>query len=226
MHTQARFAVLAAALGAAAGAAHAAIPTLVPNGGFDDATNFVVNAQDTDTLAGGSTAMPHWTVLPGRSINWIGPANTFALTGNHYYLDLSGNLTGFQGGGPFGGVTSDVATIPGRRYLLMFDMQSSFKYGGDVAITASAGSASGTFEVDSHADQSLALERLIFRAAGPTTTIQLVGAKGVDYIGLDDVKLGRAPGRAPEPAAWAMLGLGLFGIGGLLRRRGHIPAPG
>ena len=57
-----------------------------------------------------------------------------------------------------------------------------------------------------------------------STTINLLGAAGIHYIGLDNVSLTQTGGfgGVPEPATWGLMLTGFFGMGAMLRRRRYM----
>lgn len=216
-------AVLATALLGAATCAHA---DLLSNGSFELGT-FTNQGNDTQTFTAGATTMTGWTTT-GNFVSWIGPTNPFGLTAQDgsFFLDL----TGYQTGAPFGGVTQTIATTAGQPYALSFYLGSdTARWGGPpVSILASAGGTSETFTNSSRTGSSTwTLETLDFTAAGSSTVITLTGAAGVQYIGLDNVGVvcananGCAGGgtAVPEPATLALFVLGLAGLGVTRRKR-------
>jgi len=215
------------------GAASAFADTnLLTNGSFELGT-FTNQGNDTETFTAGSTVMTGWTTV-GNFVSWIGPTNPFILSaqdGSHF-LDL----TGYQTGAPFGGVTQTIATTPGRQYDLSFYLGSyTAVWGGPpVSITAVAGGTTGLFTNGSATDSSTwTLENLAFTATGSSTAVELIGQAGSRYIGLDNVGVqcvstggcaatgggGGGGGTAvPEPAVLGLMCLGLAAVG-LGRRR-------
>jgi hypothetical protein len=199
-----------------ASVAHA---NLLTNGSFEDTTHFVNQGNDTDSLAVGSTAMTGWTVTGGEPLAWIGPSNPFALTaspsGGSYFLDL----TDYNAGAPFSGVSQSIATTVGATYSLTFDLGSSQPYGLPDGVTASAGSHSQTFTSTNSGSQInlWQTESLSFTATGTSTAISIVGNSGSNYIGLDNVSVVQTA--VPLPAsAWLMLS-GLLGLVAMARTR-------
>ena len=196
---------------------------LITNGSFEDTTSFVDNTgQDTMTLPVGSTAMPGWTVAGSEALAWIGPANPFSLTASagNYFLDL----TGYNSGGPFSGVTQNITTVPGSTYQLSFDLGSSSIYGLPSAIVGSAAAAAQTFTSTQTGTDNWESETLSFTATGATTTISLIGNTGQNYIGLDNVDVTFISGPpVPEPASLTLLGFSLAGLWFFSRRHGAAP---
>lgn len=202
------FLLMAAASGAQA--------NLIVNGSFEDTTNFVDNTgQDNDSLAGGSTAMTGWTITPGHNVSWIGPTNPFSLTASSgaYFLDL----TDYQTGAPYGGLSQVIATTPGAHYTLTFDLGSSSIYGLPDGVTATAGSGSGVFTSTATGTNNWESETLNFVATGASTTVSFLGASGANYIGLDNVSVTLSA--IPEAATWALMLTGFAGVGVAMRRR-------
>jgi hypothetical protein len=199
-----------------ASAAHA---NLLTNGSFEDTTNFVNVSNDTDNLAVGSTAMTGWTVTGSESLAWIGPTNPFGLTapasGGMYFLDL----TDYNAGAPFSGVSQNIATTAGATYSLTFELGSSPAYGLQDGVTASAGSHSQIFTTTNSGSQTnlWQTESLSFTASGTSTTISIVGNSGSNYIGLDNV--GVVQTAVPLPATAYLMLSGLLGVGAMARRR-------
>src|SRR5947209_12925175 len=114
----------------AAGAAHA---NLLVNGGFENGA-FVNEGNDTMSPGPGSTVITGWTVVTDTTA-WIGPTNPFGLSANEgsFFLDL----TNYQPGAPFAGVSQAIATTPGATYSLSFDLGSSTFWGRPDGLTAS-----------------------------------------------------------------------------------------
>ena len=191
---------------------------LLVNGSFEDTTNFVDQGNDTMNLDVGSTAMPGWTVSGSHYLSWIGPSNPFDLTasptGGSYFLDL----TGYIAGAPFSGVSQTIATQAGATYSLTFDLGSSPQYGLQDGVDVSAGSATASFTTTNDAAQYNLWEpeTLSFTATNAMTTISLIGNAGDNYIGLDNVSVVQTSG-VPEPTIWAMMLIGLGGLGVAMR---------
>ncbi len=210
-----RAVVVAAALCAGA-AAHA---NLLANGSFESGA-FVNQGNDTMSLAAGSTVITGWTVVTD-TVAWIGPTNPFGLSAHDgsFFLDL----TNYQTGAPFAGMSQAIATIPGAVYALSFDLGSSTFWGRPDSITASAAGTSMSFVAPlTGTNNDWQHETMNFTAVGATTTVTLQGATGIAYIGLDNasVDLVSLPvGAVPEPETWAMLLAGLGLLRSVARRR-------
>jgi uncharacterized protein DUF642 len=199
--------------------------SLLINGSFENITNFSDNTgQDTMTVnVGDSTTMPGWTVVgqAGRTaaIAWIGPTNPFGLSASNgsYFLDL----TGYQNGGPFGGVQQTVATAIGSIYRLTFDLGSSSSYGTPTGIVAEFnGVHPASFTSTLTGSNNWETESVLFTAGSLSTVISLIGNQGNNYIGLDNVSVNFVSSSAtPIPAALPLFAGGLGLIGLVARRR-------
>jgi len=206
-------------LTAALGVATSSQANLLTNGSFESGA-FVNQGNDTMSLAPGSTVITGWTVVTDTTA-WIGAANPFGLTASDgsFFLDL----TNYQAGPPFAGMSQTIATIPGATYSLSFDLGSSTFWGRPDSITASAAGTLQTFTAPTTGGnndwQSVLMQ---FVASSTTTTVLLQGASGFNYIGLDnvDVEFVSGPGPTiPEPTTLALLGLGLASLAVARRRK-------
>ena len=207
-------------LTAALGVATSPQANLLTNGSFESGA-FVNQGNDTMSLAPGSTVITGWTVVTDTTA-WIGATNPFGLSASNgsFFLDL----TNYQAGPPFAGMSQTIATIPGATYSLSFDLGSSTFWGRPDSITASAAGTSQTFTSPATGGnndwQSVLMQ---FVASSTTTTVLLQGASGFNYIGLDNVDVefvsGPGPRPVPEPTTLALLGLGLASLAVARRRK-------
>jgi Protein of unknown function (DUF642)/PEP-CTERM motif len=193
---------------------------LLTNGSFESG-GFVNQGNDTMSLAAGSTVITGWTVVTDTTA-WIGAASPWNLNASDgsFFLDL----TNYQAGAPFAGMSQTIATTPGATYSLSFDLGSSSQWGPlPDSITASAAGTSQTFFSPTSGIDVWTNASMQFVAASASTTVLLQGASGFNYIGLDNVDVefvsGPGPGSVPEPTTLALLGLGLAGLLATSRRR-------
>lgn len=214
-------------LSAALAAGISAQANLLTNGSFESGA-FVNQGNDTMSPAAGSNVITGWTVVTDTTA-WIGPTNPFSLTASdgNFFLDL----TNYQAGAPFAGMSQTIATTPGATYLLSFDLGSSTQWGVPDSITASAAGTSATFTSPTTGVNVWTRESMQFVASSATTTVLLQGASGVNYIGLDNVDVecnsangcagsgGGGGGAVPEPGSLAILCVGLAGLVTSRRRK-------
>ena len=188
----------------------AASSAQVVNGGFE-APNVANPCCNTVPPA----SLPGWTVNTGN-VNVVNGtfssvAGNLAFEGNQY-LDLVG-----QGG--VGSISQIVSTVAGQSYNLSF-MYSHNVFSG-VPSASAAVSLDGLADVIIHSTGSNAnLDWQnysgSFDATGPSATLLFTNLSGGTNEGifLDAVSLTAA---VPEPSTWAMLLIGFFGIGAILR---------
>ena len=195
------------------GVAHA---NLLSNGSFESG-GFVNQGNDTMSLAAGSPVISGWTVVTDTTA-WIGATNPFGLSASDgsFFLDL----TNYQAGAPFAGMSQVIATTPGATYALSFDLGSSTFWGRPDAITASAAGTSATFTSPlTGTNNDWQHVSMPFTASSSLTTVLLQGVTGLNYIGLDNASVDFVSAAAvPEPATLALLGLAFAGMS-LARRR-------
>ena len=207
----------AIALAASALGMSAAHANLLSNGSFETG-GFVNQGNDTMSPPAGSTVITGWTVITDTTA-WIGPTNPFGLTASDgsFFLDLSN----YQAGAPFAGVRQTIATTPGSTYQLSFDLGGSNFWGRPDALTASAAGTSATFTTPvTGTNNDWYHESMRFVATGASTTVQLQGLAGINYIGLDNISVEFASAApVPEPGSWAMLAAGLAPLLLMARRR-------
>jgi hypothetical protein len=206
--------VLCAAL-LGASAAHG---NLLTNGSFESGS-FVNQGSDTMSLASGSTVITGWTIVTDTTA-WIGPTNPFGLHANDgdFFLDL----TNYQAGAPFAGLTQTITTIPGATYLLSFDLGASTFWGRPDALTASAAGTSATFvSPGTGTNNDWYHETMNFVATSSSTVIDLQGQAGFNYIGLDNASVDFvSTSVVAEPGSLALMLAGLMSLAAGARRRG------
>jgi hypothetical protein len=189
------------------------------NASFELGT-LVNDGNSTQTFSAGPTAITGWSAV-GRQVSWIEAGNPFFLSAEDgsRFLDL----TAYNTGAPFGGVTQSIATTVGDQYTLSFFLGSyTARWGGPpVSILASAGGTSQTFTNAAVTTSSTWVPfTMTFTATSAATAITLTGAAGVEYIGLDNVDVESATPGVPEPATCGLIALGLSGLIWIARRSG------
>lgn len=213
-----RLSVIAAAVLLSGTAVPAAAAGFV-NGGFEAGT-CGAPAGSFATVAPGNSCITGWTVDSG-SIDWI---NGYwqAHDGTHS-VDLAGNQPG--------SISQLFDTVTGQLYSVDYWLSGN-PDGGDPlkwgVISAVNGGmiASATFlglQGVNHGSMNYSKWNFQFTATGNTTKLTFKSDPSEGFYGavLDSV----AVSAVPEPSTWAMLLLGFFGLGGLLRRQRKTPKP-
>jgi hypothetical protein len=203
-----RLLALAATAALLAAAGHAAATEYVTNGGFE-----------TDDISG-------WTQVG----DWTTGYNYVSTDGHDSQFELhAGN---FAGSGA-AGVSQTLATSSGANYDITLWFRNS---GGNTADgqllqvlwnNAVVGQISGA----SFSGDYTQLDYHVVGAGADTLTIQGYSSSGYNFIDDISVVQGAAvvsgPGEnggVPEPASWALMLTGFFGLGSVLRRRAALAA--
>ena len=202
--------VLAAA---AATAAPSMAANLIQNGGFDGGSAGLNGGFSTRAV--GSTFAGFWTV-DTANIEWIS-GYWQSSDGDGYSVDLNGNSGA-------GAVKQTVATTIGELYRLTFDLSKN-PDGGSVPrdmfleITGVLQQPYAFSTPNTSANMNWAAQSFDFVATSTSTTVLFRGsASGGCCFGpaIDNVALNAV---VPEPATWAMMIGGFFGLGAALRQR-------
>lgn len=202
-------------------AAQAVSPTQAfQNGGFENGT--FSQSASSQVLTAGSNAITGWTVI-GSNVEWDKNGNVYGITSSEgsYSLDLSGNPDNIGSG-----VQQSFSTIANHDYSLSFDVGTNGSYtppsGASIQVLINGVAAFTGSNTTVVQGQNWNTVTGTFTATGSSTTLGLTGLSGLNYIGLDNVKVAdltpNAPG-VPEAATWAMMILGMGAVGAVMRRK-------
>lgn len=190
--------------------------TIVQDGDF---TNPAVSSTGYETFYASPTAgqagpsMGAWTVDSG----------SVDLVGNQVWQTPSGQTVDMDGFSP-GSISQNLNIGPGR-YQLTFDLAGNPQFQNGVkTLLVSAGSVSNqtyTFDTTNTSNSNMGFvgETLNFNAGGPTTLTFASGDASGSENGpvIADVAVTYLGAAVPEPSTWAVMVLGVFGVGTMLR---------
>ena len=201
---------------ALAGSANAA--ELIVNGGFNNGATVSAPGGGFQTVGTGSSAITGWSILSG-DVDWI-KGYWQSSDGDGFSIDMNGNNPG--------AIAQTINTVVGASYTLTFDMSGNpDNYRGDtrIAVIGANDSIIGSANYsltggNSAANMMWEARSFSFVADSATTQISFTSGNGGDNCcfgaAIDNVSV---TGAVPEPATWAMMMSGLFGMGLALRGR-------
>lgn len=208
----------------AATSAPAFAANLMINGDFETP----ITPTGSFTVYGGGSSFTGWNVT-GPSGNAVLLLSTTYSEPNITFQAQSGlasmDLTGAGNTGPTSGINQDVTTVFGRKYALTFWVgnadgsgNSNYLLPSTVNLSINGGGLVGfTNSTTTTFQNNWQQFNTTFVATGTTTNIAFFNGTGRSdaETGLDSVSLQSA---VPEPASWALMLGGFFGLGAVLRR--------
>jgi hypothetical protein len=185
-----------------------------PNGGY-------IEYGGGDSFTGWNVTGPAGNAVIQLNTNYIEPNIAFPAESGLTSMDL----TGAGNTGPTSGVNQSVATVVGTTYDLSFWVgnadgsgNASYNLPSTVNLSIDGGALQPfTNSNTTHFSTNWELFTTSFVAEGASTNIAFLNgtALGDNETGLDNVSLTIAG--VPEPASWALMMTGVFGLGAVLR---------
>jgi choice-of-anchor C domain-containing protein len=213
--TSFRTSLLAAAAAAGLLVAGSAQAAAIVNGGFADGE--IAPNGSFQTVGVSTGVIPGWSVVSGN-VDWI-RGYCQSSDGDGFSVDLNGDAPG--------AIAQTIATVAGQTYHLTFDMSANPDIGSDTrVILANTGGDPTTFTYsftvgpNSRSSMNWVSQSLDFTATGSSTQIEFAsGSTDQCCYGaaIDNVAI--SGGAVPEPASWALMLTGFFGMGSVLRRQ-------
>jgi choice-of-anchor C domain-containing protein len=191
---------------------HALASTIVTDGNFS-------------TPAGGSSFT---TYFSGQSFSgWTVTGGGVDLIGNYWQSPPSGGGSVDLDGNAPGGIYQSITTAPAGNYVLSFYLSGNPDGSpASKTVDVSVGNVNSdpfTYTIgggNSRSNMLYQLETLDFTLTGPTTLTFTSADSGTPY---GPVIGGVSISAVPEPATWAMMVLGFFGVGFMAYRRRSKP---
>lgn len=146
------------------------------------------------------------------STDLIGTGFFDLYPGNGNYVDLDGSSG--NGNTPTAGKLESILTFGAGTYTLSFDLGGNARGAANQTTVVSLGGTT-IASLDLASSDALTNHTFTFTTAGGTLTFADLGPSDQQGNILDNVSLSAVP----EPATWAMMLLGFFGLGAMLRSR-------
>lgn len=182
------------------------------NGSFEGGT--LTNPSFATVAGGNSTSINGW-VVTGNSVDYIG--SYWAAQDGLRSIDLNGN--------GLGGIQQTFDTVVGQLYNISFWLAGNTDGNPTTkSVQVGAGLASSIFMFDTtgfSAPNNMGWKNYNFQfaATGTSTTLSFASLDPGSFgASLDNVSVSAVP----EPATWAMMLLGIGGVGFSLRRRAKV----
>lgn len=191
-----------------------------------------------DTFNDGSTSVLNWagdTVFASpssysggigtQSTDYVAPTNPYGIT----CFDSTSGCVDLDGSQPAGtanpaGFLESYTTLAAGTYTLTFDLSGNQRGGGSQITDVRVGGMQVWTSGSLASNAPWTAESVTFTmAGGKLDFVEFATGMRNDNLGniLDNVMLVSGTGGVPEPASWAMMIVGLAGLGGMLRRRGR-----
>ncbi len=196
---------LLAAVAASAALATGAHAAAFINGGFEAGIDPGVF---TTLSAGDSSSITGWTV-GGGGVDYIGT----------YWVPSEGSRSVDLSALSAGSLSQTFDTVANKTYKVTFDLAgnpaggSAFKF---MQVSAGMNSTVYAFDTTGHSLSSMGWfpEYFTFTATGASSTLTFASLENSPYgPAIDNVTVSSVP----EPAAWALMLVGIAGLGGALR---------